>query len=115
MASKHDDGFTNGKSPLLSGTGFAADEPVQRAKSVAEIETFITMLKSACEDPKINSQLERILSIPDAQRKSFIHNWVSDMLIAKAPKDFICAIACLSDDRVAEKTYEVIFQCKRKF
>ena len=59
------------------------------------------------------SQLERILSMPDPNRKSFIHTWVSDLLVAKAPKDFIAAIACLADDAVAEKAYEVIFKCRR--
>ena len=74
--------------------------------SVAEIESFITMLRVACEDPRINSQLERVLSLPDDERQSFIRTWVSDMLVKDAPKDFIAAIACLSDDRVAEKAYE---------
>jgi hypothetical protein len=35
------------------------------------------------------------------------------MLIARAPKDFVEAIACLMDDAVAEKAYEVIFKCRR--
>jgi hypothetical protein len=35
------------------------------------------------------------------------------MLIAEAPRDFIQAVACLLDDRVAEKAYEVIFKCQR--
>jgi hypothetical protein len=82
-------------------------------KSVAEVEGFITMLRVACEDEKINSQLERILSLPDSNRQSLIQMWVSDLLVAGAPKDFIAAIACLADDQVAEKAYEVIFQCKR--
>ncbi|OGA30403.1 MAG: hypothetical protein A3I01_17155 [Betaproteobacteria bacterium RIFCSPLOWO2_02_FULL_65_24] len=82
-------------------------------RSVAEIDSFITMLRVACEDQKINSQLERILSMPDSNRRSFIHTWISDLLIAKAPKDFIAAIACLADDQVAEKAYEVIFKCRR--
>lgn len=84
-----------------------------KPKSVAEIESFITMLRVACEDPKINAQLERMLALPDEKRRALLHTWVSDMLIAKAPKDFVEAIACLMDDRVAEKAYEVIFQCKR--
>lgn len=82
--------------------------------SVAEIESFITMLRVACEDGKINSQLERVLSMPDARRRSFVRTWVSDMLIAGAPKDFVAAIACLADDAVAEKAYEAIFNCGRK-
>ena len=83
-------------------------------KSVGEIETFITMLRTACEDDTVYSRLERLLSMPDAKRKAVVHAWVSDMLIADAPRDFVQAIACLLDDQVAEKAYEVIFNCSRK-
>ena len=70
------------------------------------------MLRVACEDRGINERLERLLSLPDAQRHAVVHSWVSDLLIAQAPKDFIAAVACLSDDKVAEKAYEVIYRCK---
>jgi hypothetical protein len=82
-------------------------------KSVAEIESFITMLQVACEDASVNDRLAQILSLPDEQRRGLVHTLISDMLIAKAPKDFVAAIACLSDDRIAERAYEVIFKCKR--
>ena len=82
--------------------------------SVAEIESFITLLRVACEDASINARLEKLLSLPNDKRRGIVHAWVTDMLIAEAPKDFVAAIACLSDDRVAEKTYEVIFKCKRE-
>jgi hypothetical protein len=39
---------------------------------------------------------------------------VSDLLIKQAPSDFVEAIACLSNDEVAEKAYEVIYHCRRK-
>lgn len=82
-------------------------------KSVGEIEAFITMLRTACEDKKVYVRLERLLSMPDRERHALVHSWVNDMLIAKAPRDFIQAVACLLDDRVAEKAYEVIFKCQR--
>jgi hypothetical protein len=82
-------------------------------RSVADIDTFITMLRVACEDAKIHAQLERILEMPDEARRRFVDSWVRDMLVAGAPKDFIQAIGCLLDDRVAEKAYEVIFHCRR--
>jgi len=82
-------------------------------QSVADIESFVNLLRVACEDPKINAQLERLLSFPDQKRQNMIHTWVSDMIIAQAPKDFIAAIACLNDDKIAEKAYEVIFKCNR--
>jgi len=57
--------------------------------------------------------LERLLCMPDQKRQALVHAWVNDMLIAEAPRNFIQAVACLLDDRVAEKAYEVIFKCRR--
>jgi hypothetical protein len=85
-----------------------------RPQTVADVESFITMLRVACEDRGINERLERLLSLPDSERQATVHYWVSDLLIAHAPQDFIAAIACLSDDKVAEKAYEVIYNCKRE-
>jgi hypothetical protein len=83
-------------------------------RTVAEVDGFITLLRVACEDPSINARLEQILALPDERRQALLHTLVSDMLIAKAPKDFVEAIACLMDDAVAEKAYEVIFRCARE-
>ena len=82
-------------------------------RSVADIEGFVGLLQAACNDPEINATLERLLSMPDGRRRGLVHTWVSDLLIGEAPKDFIEAVACLMDDAVAEKAYEVIYQCKR--
>jgi hypothetical protein len=82
-------------------------------KTVGEIDAFITMLRAACDERTVYERLERLLSMPDAKRQAVVHAWVNDLLIAGAPRDFIQAIACLSDDRVAEKAYEVIFKCRR--
>ena len=82
-------------------------------RSVAEIESFVSLLAAACNDSKINATLERLLAMPDEKRKGLIHAWVTDLLIEEAPKDFAQAVACLMDDAVAEKAYEVIYKCKR--
>jgi len=82
-------------------------------KSVGEIETFITMLRTACDDRQVYERLERLLSLPDEKRQAVVRAWVSDLLIAEAPRDFTNAVACLLDDRVAEKAYEAIFRCSR--
>ena len=82
-------------------------------RSVGEIDTFITMLRAACDDPKVNEQLERVLSMPDSERKTLVRSWVNDMLVAEAPKDLVQAIACLLDDGVAERAYEAIVRCRR--
>ena len=83
-------------------------------RSVAEVEGFVDLLKAACDDPEINATLERLLVMPDEKRRGVVHAWVTDLLIEEAPKEFIQAVACLSDDAVAEKAYEVIFDCGRQ-
>jgi len=83
-------------------------------RSVGEIEGFIDLLRSACDDEKVNASLQRLLSLPDEERRVLVRNWVSDLLIEEASKDFTEAIACLLDDAVAEKAYEVIYQCRRQ-
>jgi len=82
-------------------------------KSVAEIDTFITMLLTACDNQSVYERLENLLSMPDDKRQGLVHTWVTDLLIAEAPRDFVQAVACLLDNRVAEKAYEVIFKCRR--
>jgi len=51
--------------------------------------------------------------MPDRKRQEVVHTWVRDLLVGRAPRDFVQAIACLLDDRVAEKAYEAIFKCRR--
>ena len=82
-------------------------------RTVAEVEGFVDLLLAACNDSTINATLERLLSLPDEKRQGLVHTWVSDLLIEEAPRDFVQAVACLMDDAVAEKAYEVIFKCKR--
>jgi hypothetical protein len=82
-------------------------------RTVAEVEGFVNLLWAACDDSKVSAALERLLSMPDERRRGFVHGWVTDLLVTKAPRDFVQAIACLADNGVAEKAYEVIFKCKR--
>ena len=81
--------------------------------SVGEVEGFVNLLAAACSDAKVNAALERLLSMPNEKRQTMVHTWVTDLLIEDAPHDFVQAIACLKDDAVAEKAYEVIFRCRR--
>lgn len=81
--------------------------------TVAEVDGFINLLRAACEDSKVNSALVQLLSMPDEKRRGRVHAWVTDLLIEEAPRDFVQAIACLTDDAIAEKAFEVIFSCKR--
>jgi hypothetical protein len=82
-------------------------------RSVAEIDGFVSLLAATCNDSKINATLERLLAMPDEKRKGLVHTWVTDLIVEEAPKDLVQAVACLMDDAVAEKAYEVIYKCKR--
>ena len=84
-----------------------------QSRSVGDMAGFIQLLQSACSDPKINATLADLLVLPDQQRQALVQAWVTEMLTQGAPKSLIEAIACLQDDAVAEKAYEVIFQCRR--
>ncbi|HEY2337311.1 MAG TPA: hypothetical protein VGI18_08125 [Burkholderiales bacterium] len=84
-----------------------------RRRSVAEIEGFITMLRAACDDAKMNASLQKLLAMPDLERRTLVRSWVAELLTKEAPPDFIEAIACLYDDAIAERAYEVIFKCSR--
>lgn len=92
---------------------FPGPRPKTRRRTVGEIDGFINLLRAACEDQTVNAALERLLSYPDEKRREFVHGWVRDLLVREAPQDFTEAIACLVDDAIAEKAYEVIFQCRR--
>lgn len=87
--------------------------PQTPPRTVAEVEGFVSLLLAACDDAKINATLERLLSMPDEKRQGLVHAWVTDLLIEKAPQDLVQAVACLMDDAVAEKAYEVIYKCRR--
>lgn len=82
--------------------------------TVAELEAFVDLLRAACNDPGVNASMEKLLSMPDGKRRGFLHGWITDMMIAGAPQDFVQAIACLTDDAIAEKAYEAIHQCRRE-
>ena len=88
-------------------------QPTQGRRTVGDIEGFITLLRAACDDAPMNATLQKLLSLPDTRRRALVRTWVADLVVKQAPRDFIEAIACLADDAVAEKAYEVIFHCAR--
>lgn len=74
-----------------------------RPRSVADIESFITLVRVADEDAGVRAALTRLLARTDPARRAFVHAWVSELLVAGAPADFIDAIACLADDAIAAR------------
>ena len=84
----------------------------EKQKTVGEVEGFIDMLRAACEDKNIYATLENLLSHPDEKRKEIVRLLLEDLKSKKVPSDLIEAISCLQDNAVAEKAYEVIYQCR---
>jgi hypothetical protein len=82
-------------------------------KTYGEIESFVTMLLAACDDMGMNDTLETILSQPNDRRKAVIRELLERFRLGGAPESLHDAFVCLLDDEVAEKAYEVIYQCKR--
>ena len=83
------------------------------SRTVADIDSFITMLRAACDSQLVYDRLEALLSLPNAKRQSEVNTLVTDLLVEQAPRHLIMAVACLLDDEVAEKAYEAICKCRR--
>ncbi len=75
---------------------------------------MIDLLRAACDDANVNAALQRLLAMPDPQRRDFVQGWVNELMVQRAPPSFIEAIACLADDAVAERAYAVIYRCVRR-
>ena len=80
----------------------------------AEVEGFVTMLMVACEDANMNDTLEMLLSQPNDRRKAVVRELLQRFSVAGAPKSLHDAFVCLLDDEVAERAYQIIYQCKRE-
>jgi hypothetical protein len=76
--------------------------------SVGANEAFVTMMGVAKEDAEIKMQLITILSQNRFNRASILNSYIEDLRLQKAPKEFIAAIACLLDDRIAAKALEIL-------
>jgi hypothetical protein len=87
---------------------------MKRAMTYGDVDGFVTMLLVACEDSGVNETLELLLSQPDEWRREAIFELLARFRLSGAPQ-FLCeAFACLLDDEVAEKAYEVIHKCRRR-
>ena len=83
-------------------------------KTYGDIDAFVTMLLAACDDAGMNDTLESLLSQPEQNRKDIVQYLLQQFRERQAPQSLIEAFAPLLDDAVAERAYEVIFQCKRQ-
>ena len=104
------------------GIGFIAARPrvsksalhSRRGMAIlSDVQGFVDMLAAACEDAGMQGTLEKLLSLPDAQRKELLAQIIQEMRERRAPKDIVDAFICLQDDAIAEKAYEAVYKCPR--
>lgn len=71
------------------------------------------MLLAACEDAGMNETLDMLLSQPDDRRRFVVQQLLQRFEQTGAPKTLSDAFLPLLNNEVAEKAYEVIYQCRR--
>ena len=86
--------------------------PKKSLQTVGDNETFVRLMQVAREDSKIGSALSKILSANRPDRQMILKFFLVEMRDRKAPADFITAMSCLLDDKVADKALEYIKQQK---
>jgi hypothetical protein len=77
-------------------------------KSIADHETFVTLIRTAQEDAAIGSRLRAILGQPPFHRRSLLHTLVAELQMQSAPADFVRAVAFLLEDDVARKARDLL-------
>jgi len=75
------------------------------------VDHLVDMLRAACEDPGMNSTLERILSQPEERRHLLVRELLAGFHERKAPPELIAAFTPLLDDDVADTAWRVIYRC----
>ena len=81
-----------------------------KQKSVGDNDAFVTLIRTAQEDPEIHATLVAILRQTPFHRKSLLNTLLQDMKAQSAPKHLISAMTELLDDAVAEKVAEEILK-----
>lgn len=84
-----------------------------KPQTFGDVEGFVGLLMSACEQTETNKTLEVILSLSDEKRQAMLRALIAEMREKQAPKELIDAFLCLMDDDVAEKVYVYIHKCAR--
>jgi len=80
----------------------------KKKDSLETNETFVRLIRLAQGDEDTRKKLIAILSLDDANRKSALNTFVSEMTLTRAPQEFIEAIASFLNDEVATKALSVL-------
>ena len=76
--------------------------------TVADNDTFVTLIRLAQEDAIVRTHLQAILNLPSHQRQSLLNNFIDDMKSKSVPSEFVAANACLLDEEVAHTAHKMI-------
>jgi len=71
-------------------------------------EPFLQLMVVVQEDPDIRSQLISILNQDSFNRKSSLNTWIHTLKLQQAPESFVQAIACLLEDKTADKALQFL-------
>lgn len=82
-------------------------------RTYADVRGFINLMWVACEDAKINSTVQDLLSLPNGTRQAAVCKLVAHLRLTAALPELIDAITCLLDDELAEKAFQTIYHCER--
>ena len=77
-------------------------------KSIADNESFISLIQLAKEDRKIKDRILTILKLDSFNRISLLNTYISEMSLKGAAKDFVEAFAYLKDDNIANEAIKII-------
>ncbi|MFC1885909.1 hypothetical protein ACFLZM_02495 [Thermodesulfobacteriota bacterium] len=80
----------------------------KKKNSVGDNEDFVTLMRVAQENDEVRTRLLQLLSLDDFNRKSALNTWLDDIRLKGAPKELVSAIACLTDNGVAQKAFDIL-------
>ncbi len=83
-------------------------------KQIQSNDAFIALIRVAQDEPNIRSQLEVILKLNQHDRKPLLATFCDQMTLQQKPQDFITAVTCLNDDKIAAQILKLLHPEKRR-
>ena len=80
----------------------------EKKEAAGENENFVALIQAAMEDSEMRKQILAIVQLDSFNRVSLIGTYVSSLQFKGAPPEIIEALNCLNDDKIAEKTREIL-------
>ena len=85
---------------------------VNSSKIEVETDSLVKLLEAMLNDSVINNKVTNLLKMNSYPRHILLSNWLEQLRCNKAPEKLTLALACLFDDTIAKKVYELIKKSK---